>query len=119
MTNKLLLLAIIFGLALSLGLVLACGDDDDDDDTFLDDDTLDDDDDNDVVEDLTCEEAYEYLYDDCGYVLEDDDGVIDVDFLITWCEDGEDLFAFEIYDCINDNQGDCDAIVDCIEDLLG
>jgi len=127
MTNKLMLLAIIFSLVLSLGVVIACGDDDDDDDDdTMDDDTLDDDDDDTMAGDLTCEEAYTFWYDTCGYAFYDEDDVeIPLADLIGWCElDEANDYNGAIYDCINDNyengaEEECDDIYDCLEGVIG
>ncbi|HPM77611.1 MAG TPA: hypothetical protein PK961_11005 [bacterium] len=116
MTNKLMLLTIIFALVLSLGVVIACGDDDDDDDDdAADDDAADDDDDDDVA---TCEDAWMF-FDDCGWYLEDEEGnAIDVADLIAWCEAGEAFYGDTGFDCLVNNMGNCDEAAACIEDAL-
>ena len=102
MTNKLMLLTIIFALVLSLGVVIACGDDDDDDDDDV----------------ATCEDAWMF-FDDCGWYLEDEDGnAIDVADLIAWCEAGEAFYGDTGYDCLVNNIGNCDDAATCIEDAL-
>ena len=69
--------------------------------------------------DLTCREAYEFLYGECGYVLV---GANDVpllkDDVIAWCEGGEGVYANELYDCINAYYDECALVVACIEQLL-
>ena len=122
-------------------LIISCGDDagpgsggsgqnhDSDDDTMQDDDVADDDmaADDDVADDdtwaggdMTCQEAYDYMYDNCGLrFLDGDDNIIDVSWLIQWCEDGEARYSDTFYDCINDNRGNCDEVEDCLIYALG
>ncbi len=110
MSNKLLILALILGLSLSLGLVFACGDDDDDDDdTLVDDDTLADDDADDDAA-LTCADAVEFIYVTCEISFED----YTQEDVTAWCDadDVPDWFDATIQ-CALDNYGDCDAFIDC------
>jgi hypothetical protein len=107
--NKLMLLAIIFTLVMSLGFVIACGDDDDDDDDDAtdDDDTAADDDDA-----VSCNYTDEltWAYNTCEFVLQDTDGVdMDLTEAIADCNTcvGECAYAW-----IDDE--DCDAALECV-----
>jgi len=112
MPNKFLFLAIVVGLAISLGLVFACGDDDDDDNDTYDDDVDDD------ADNLTCAEAFDYFYSDCGFYLEDNGEPIDVSAATAWCEDPDSPdWVQATYDCINENIGDCAAIETCYNEI--
>ena len=87
-------------------------DDDVADDDLADDDVADDD-------DMTCQEAYDYMYDDCGLAFHDEDNdPIEQEWVIGWCEDGEDGYSDAYYNCINDNFGNCDAAGDCLQNEM-
>ena len=117
--NKLFLLAIVFSVVLSLGLVVACGDDDDDDDNdTADDDTTGDDD---TGGEMDCAAVYAELYEDCSLALTDTDGneIAEADAVAS-CEAGDAAYALtgEIAGCVVAYTGDCTAIEDCITDVL-
>ena len=108
MLNKLMLLAIIFALVLSLGFVIACGDDDDDDDDATDDDDDDDDDDDATACDWT--EELTWMVVDCEVIFEDTEGnemtlaevLADCNVCIGEC-------AWAYIDI-----PDCDGAIDCV-----
>lgn len=111
MTNKLFLLAIVFSLVLSLGIVVACGDDDDDDEA-TDDDTGGDDD---TAADDDCASVYTKMYVDCGYTFTDDaDEDILLADVIAWCEADEADYGFDgdLTQCIL--AAECDDVPDCL-----
>jgi len=115
MLNKLMLLAIIFALVLSLGFIVACGDDDDDDDDTADDDDDDgDDDDNDDDDSGDClyEDEFTWLYNDCGVTFVDGSGNdMSLADAIADCNTciGECAWAYIDTD-------DCDGAIACIND---
>ena len=95
-------------------------DDDTTDDDTIDDDTTDDDTiSDDDVANLTCTEAYDYMYDDCLLVFLDAYGnLIEKEWIIYWCQEGEPGYSDVLYDCINDNFGDCYAVEECLIEAL-
>lgn len=105
---------------------------DDDDDTATDDDSwIDDDswgadddddswstDDDDTAPPTDCASAYQFLYNDCGFVLTDENGdEIPLDNAIAACEAGDELYV-NIENCLIDLAPDCDAIFECIVALF-
>jgi len=111
MSSKLLILAIVLGLAMSLGLVFACGDDDDDNDTLADDDVDDD------AAGLTCTEAFNWLYDNCFVLVDEQDNPYDLADVITWCENQSSDFITGAYNCINETYDSCDDFEECYNNL--
>ena len=110
MLNKLMLLAIIFALVLSLGFVIACGDDDDDDDDATDDDDDDDADDDDTGE--TCDYVQEltWLVTGCGMEFVDTEGNdMTLQDIIEDCSKGLGECGWAYMDI-----PDCDGAEDCI-----
>jgi len=86
-----------------------------DDDTLSGDDSFDDDSDY----EMTCAEAYDMLYTDCQLGFFDEDNhLIPVEDVIAYCETGDPFYGIDAYDCIADNQGDCDSIEACLGALL-
>ena len=86
--------------------------DDDDDTTAGDDDT---------GGASACATAYTELYVDCEVVFYDvDDVEIELASVIAACEDGVADYAegSDIFNCIDESTGDCDAIRDCLADLF-
>jgi len=116
MTNKLMLLAVIFSLILTLGLVIACGDDDDDDDND-DNDAADDDD----ATELTCDDVYTMMYTDCGLAFKDEDNAdIPLADIVFGCEEEVEFYALggDAANCVIDNEGECEDMEACLAALL-
>jgi len=127
-TKILVLLAL--ALAMTIGasaLMVACGDDDDDNDTAGDDTAGDDDDDNDNDDDNgydpdTCEGLYSIMYYTCNLAFQDELGAeIALEDVIAWCEQGGTDYDLgnELANCIYSNQDNCDAMLECINGVIG
>jgi hypothetical protein len=115
MSNKLLILALILGLGLTIGLVFACGGDDDDSSSSGDDDTVADDD---IT--LSCSDAVTYFYDTCAFAFAGDSGHPDdytKDEALAWCSSGAPDWFAAAQACIEQYYGDCDQIGTCYNNI--
>jgi len=88
--------------------------DDDGDDDMIDDDAADDD----AVEDMSCAEAYSWLYVDCEERIIDRHGnPFPLEDVIRYCQKHDPVFGTFIMQCLEENYPDCDAAYKCLEDL--